>query len=154
MTPEEWPRERKWRHLYLKDVKVRAGQELGFEGVPLDSRELAETEALNVLFICTMNRWRSPTAEKLYARHPLLECRSAGVSSKARRRLKVADLRWADLVVVMEDKHLDRMEAQFRDELRFKETHVLGVEDRYRFMDPELLAELTSALDPLLRVER
>lgn len=53
----------------------------------------------------------------------------------------------------MEDKHSNRIMADFRDELRYKEIHVLGLEDRYKFMDPELVVELRSALDTLLLVE-
>jgi predicted protein tyrosine phosphatase len=43
--------------------------------------------------------------------------------------------------------------ADFRDELRYKEIHVLGLEDRFKFMEPDLIEELRSALDPLLLVE-
>lgn len=114
---------------------------------------MIQTEIRNVLFVCTMNKWRSPTAEQIYAKHPLLECRSAGTSSKARHRVTIADIRWADLIVVMEDKHRNRIMADFREELRSKEIHILGLEDRYKFMEPELVTELKSALDSLLLVE-
>lgn len=153
MTADEWPREKKWRHLYTRSVKVRRAQQLGFEYPRLNARERLETEVLNVLFVCSMNKWRSPTAEKIYRKHPLLACRSAGTSSKAKHRLTVSDIRWADLIVVMEQKHHDRIAANFRDEARFKEVHVLEVEDRYKYMDPELVSELRFALDPILLVE-
>jgi len=153
MKADEWPREKKWRHLYTRSVKLRRAQQLGFEYPRLNEREMLQTEILNVLFICTMNKWRSPTAEHIYAKHPLLECRSAGTSSKAKHRLTVADIRWADLIVVMEDKHINRIMADYRDEARYKEIHVLGIEDRYRYMDPELVEELRLSLDTLLLVE-
>ncbi len=150
---DEWPREKKWRQLYTRSVKVRRAQQLGFEYPRLNDREMVQAEVLHVLFVCTMNKWRSPTAERIYARHPLLACRSAGTSSKARRRIGVGDIRWADLIVVMEDKHCNRIAADFGEELRHKEILVLGLEDRFKFMDPELIEELRSALDPLLLVE-
>jgi predicted protein tyrosine phosphatase len=153
MKADEWPREKKWRHLYTRSVKLRRAQQLGFEYPRLNEREMLQTEILNVLFVCTMNKWRSPTAEKIYAKHPLLECRSAGTSSKAKHPITVGDIRWADMIIVMEDKHSDRIMADFRDELRYKEIHVLGFEDRFKFMDPDLIEELRSALDPLLLVE-
>lgn len=149
---DEWPREKKWRHLYTRSVKLRRAQQLGFEYPRLSEREMLQTEILNVLFVCSMNQWRSPTAEHLYAKHPLLACRSAGTSSKAKHQLTVADIRWADLIVAMEEKHKNRMLAEFREELRFKEIQVLEVEDRYPYMDPALVAELQAALDPLLLV--
>ena len=153
MKSDEWPREKKWRHLYTRSVKVRRAQQLGFEYPRVNEREMLQAEILNVLFVCTMNKWRTPTAEHIYAKHPFLACRSAGTSSKAKHHISVADIRWADLIVVMEDKHKSRIMADFRDEIRYKEIHVLGLEDRYQFMEPELVEALSFALDSLLLVE-
>jgi len=38
----------------------------------------------NILFICSHNQWRSPTAEKVYSKDPRVHARSAGTSPKAR----------------------------------------------------------------------
>jgi predicted protein tyrosine phosphatase len=62
----------------------------------------------------------------------------------------VADLRWADLVVVMESTHRQRLKADHPDEMRYCSVHVLDIEDNYRFMDPELVEELHGAIDPIL----
>ena len=56
---------------------------------------------MNVLFVCSKNQWRSPTAEKVFGRDPGLKVRSAGTSRKARRTVTANDLRWADVVMVM-----------------------------------------------------
>ena len=107
-------------------------------------------ECRNVLFVCSMNKWRSPTAEEIYKSRPLVNARSAGVSSKARRRVSLKDLKWADVVITMERKHKQRLQADFPEAMRYKEIHVLEIEDLYRFMDPELIEELTQAIDPIL----
>ncbi len=65
----------------------------------------ANREPLNVLFVCSRNQWRSPTAEKLWRNHPGLRVRSAGTSPNARRHVSASDLHWADAIVVMEGKH-------------------------------------------------
>ncbi len=109
-----------------------------------------DDEPAHILFICSMNQWRSPTAEELYRKEVGLRCRSAGTSSRARRKVSVKDIRWADLIVVMEAKHLERLRSEFRDELRSVEIEVLEVEDRYQYMDPRLIEELKAVLDPLL----
>ncbi|MBL9174848.1 MAG: hypothetical protein JNL10_15025, partial [Verrucomicrobiales bacterium] len=57
---------------------------------------------LRVLFVCSMNQWRSPTAEALYRNDARLEVRSAGVRIGARRRITQEDLEWADWIFVME----------------------------------------------------
>ena len=38
----------------------------------------------NLLFICSKNQWRSPTAEIMFKGHQLHTARSAGTSDKAR----------------------------------------------------------------------
>ena len=108
------------------------------------------TERLHVLFVCSRNQWRSPTAEQVWKNHPGLMVRSAGVSKAARRRLTVADLRWADLILVMEEKHKSRIRAEYRDEVRYKQIHVLDIPDDYTFMQPELFEVLKLKVEPLL----
>ena len=97
-----------------------------------------------------MNRWRSPTAERLYARDPRVVARSAGTSAGAARRVSAGDLAWADAVVAMEDEHLSRLRRGFARELAGVEAFVLDVPDDFRFMDPELVEELRAAVDPLI----
>lgn len=104
----------------------------------------------HVLFVCSKNQWRSPTAEAIYRRHPGLTVRSAGTARSARRQVSEADLHWADVVIVMEDKHQQRLRAMFPGVLAHTPMHVLDIPDDYRFMDPALIAELRDAIDPLL----
>lgn len=109
-----------------------------------------KNESMNVLFVCSMNQWRSPTAEKIYSKEPFINVRSAGTSSKARRHVSLNDLKWADIVIAMESKHKQRLQADYRQAMRGCEVHVLEIEDRYKFMDPELIEELKFAIDPIL----
>ena len=112
--------------------------------------EMAFREPIKVLFVCSMNQWRSPTAERVYADKPSVLTRSRGTSTKARKTITSHDLKWADLVLVMEQKHKQRLMTAFPGELRFKELHVLDIPDDYKFMDAELIEELTAAVDPIL----
>jgi predicted protein tyrosine phosphatase len=64
--------------------------------------------------------------------------------------LNAADVAWADVILLMEDKHKSRMTAAFPDGVKHKDIHVLGIPDEYRFMQPELIDELTKAIDPIL----
>lgn len=112
--------------------------------------EMANNGSLKILFVCTMNQWRSPTAEKIYADKPKVIARSCGTSNGARRRATSEDLKWADIVFVMERKHQQKLLADFPDEMRFKELHVLDIPDHYRTMDPELIDEIVAAVDPIL----
>lgn len=107
-------------------------------------------ESVKVLFVCSMNQWRSPTAEKIYADAPLIDSRSAGTNKGARQAVNSGNLKWADVVMVMEQKHKQRLLAQYPAEMRYKRLYVLDIPDNYRFMDPELIDELRASVDPIL----
>jgi predicted protein tyrosine phosphatase len=102
----------------------------------------AETERLNVLFVCSRNQWRSPTAEQMFRRDARLAVRSAGTASSARHVVSAADIAWADAIVVMESEHKRRLRASFTRLLDHKPIHVLEIPDEYNYMDPELVALL------------
>jgi predicted protein tyrosine phosphatase len=105
---------------------------------------------LKVLFVCSLNRWRSPTAEQVWRRDPRVDARSAGTSTGARHPVSADDLAWADVVVVMEDKHRSRLLAQFRALLAHKPMHVLDIPDEYKYMDPDLVELLRDPVADLL----
>lgn len=109
---------------------------------------------VNLLFLCSKNQWRSPTAEKVFEREPGLAVRSRGVSRSARRTVTAGDLQWADLVLVMETKHKQRLLADFPGEARSAQVCVLDIPDDYRFMDPELVEVLRETVTPLIESAR
>jgi predicted protein tyrosine phosphatase len=94
---------------------------------------------MNVLFICSRNQWRSPTAERVWRRLPGVNVRSAGTSPQAKRTVNAADIQWADLIFVMETKHQRRLKANFQNLLASKQLVVLDIPDEYQYMDPELV---------------
>lgn len=105
---------------------------------------------MNVLFVCSRNRRRSPTAEQVFAANPALACRSAGTDSGAETPLGADDVAWADLIVAMERRHKRAVAERFHAALRGKRVLCLGIPDRYRFMDPELVRLLEAKLWELL----
>lgn len=96
-------------------------------------------EKLNILFICSRNQWRSPTAEKVWGNHSQLNVRSAGTSPRARKTVGQKDIQWADIILVMEKKHKTRVVAEFVQILDHKPIHVLDITDDYNYMDEELV---------------
>lgn len=103
-----------------------------------------------MLFICSRNKWRSPTAETVFRKHDRIQVRSAGISPRARRTVNVKDIRWADLILVMEQKHKNRIKAEFTQIVQFKRIEVLDIPDDYKYMDPELIEILESTVPSLL----
>lgn len=105
---------------------------------------------IKLLFVCSRNQWRSPTGEKLYQKDARVEARSRGTARGAVRPLTSSDLQWADLVLVMEQKHLRYITSHFAKLVQHKSIHVLDIPDDYRFMDDELVEAIRSAVEPLI----
>lgn len=99
----------------------------------------------NLLFICSRNQWRSPTAEKVY-RNKGYKSRSAGTSAKASKTISENDIRWSSHIFVMEKKHKQRLLAKFPRLLEEKKVIVLDIADDYQYMDQELVDILNHAV--------
>ena len=94
---------------------------------------------IKILFLCSRNKWRSLTAEKIFNGVNGHEVRSAGTENNARIKVTSGHIGWADIIFVMEKKHLRRIQEKFRDILRDKKVIILDISDDYSFMDEELI---------------
>jgi protein-tyrosine phosphatase len=107
---------------------------------------------MNLLFVCTVNRMRSCTAETIYAADPYHKVRSAGTAPTATMQVTPELLRWADRIFVMEKMHESFILERFPDIDVSKKLIVLGIPDFYYYMEPELIEILRAKIDPLLKV--
>ena len=101
---------------------------------------------LKILFICSQNKWRSLTAERLFDDHPHYEARSAGTEPGARVRVTAGHLGWAETIFVMERRHADRLREKFAPGLHGKTVVNLRIPDKYPFGDSTLIALLREKL--------
>lgn len=95
-----------------------------------------------VLFLCSQNRLRSPTAEQVFCSWEGLEVASAGLNNDAENPVSPELLEWAQLIFVMEKAHRNRLGQKFRRHLNGKRVICLDIPDDYDFMDPGLVALL------------
>ncbi|WP_394539733.1 hypothetical protein PRJ39_03695 [Lysobacter enzymogenes] len=144
-------REKNWKLLYLRSQKLARAKQLGIDYPhPSNKHEIEDNEPLNVLFICSRNQWRSPTAEAVWRNHPDLRVRSAGTSPNARRRVSADDIRWAHAIFVMENKHRSRLQDEFGRVVANTPVHVLDIADEYQYMDAELIDLLKASVGSIL----
>ncbi len=92
------------------------------------------------LFVCSQNKLRSPTAEQIFAGRSGIEVSSAGTNHDAENPLTGELIVWADMIIVMERTHRSKIRQKFRDGLDGKAIVCLDIPDRYRFMEPALIA--------------
>ncbi|MBU3887911.1 low molecular weight protein tyrosine phosphatase family protein [Methylosinus sp. KRF6] len=99
-----------------------------------------------VLFVCSQNRLRSPTAEQVFSSRLDLEVASAGTNNDADNPLTSELVAWADVVVVMEKAHRSKVQKRFRSALKGKRLICLDIPDEFEFMDPTLVKLLQTRL--------
>lgn len=99
-----------------------------------------------VLFVCSQNKLRSPTAEQIFSRRADLEVDSAGTNHDAENPVTPEALAWADVIVVMEKAHRAKLQRRFRAALGGKRIICLDIPDDFAFMQPELVALLETKL--------
>ena len=104
----------------------------------------------NVLFVCSANRLRSPTAEQIFSTWPGIETDSAGISNGASRAVVVRAGRVADIIFVMEKTHRTKLNRKFRPSLKGKRVICLDIPDDYEFMDPVLVRMLETRVGRFL----
>ena len=105
---------------------------------------------MNFLFVCTGNISRSPAAEALFRQmtNGRYGTRSAGIAPACPRPLAEEDIRWADVVAVMEEEHHAFILGRWPDTA--PKLRVLAIEDRYHRDHPRLLQLLEDKLGTLL----
>lgn len=92
-----------------------------------------------LLFVCSQNKLRSPTAEAVFANTDGLSVRSAGLNNNAEVPIGNDDVIWADIIFVMEQVHKKKLKARFREQLKDQRVICLGIPDNYDYMQPELV---------------
>src|SRR5688572_27991245 len=100
-----------------------------------------------VLFICSQNRLRSPTAEQVFSAWPGIETSSAGLGPGASVPVTPELLEWADIIFVMERSHRNKLSRKFGRYLKSQRVICLNIPDEYDYMD-EGLIRLLKALVP------
>ena len=105
-----------------------------------------------MLFLCSQNRLRSPTAEQIFASNPAINVASAGTNNDAENPLNSELVRWASIIFVMEKTHRHKLQRRFKNELKNARVICLEIPDEYGFMDEELVQLLKAKVTRFLPV--
>lgn len=103
---------------------------------------------MKVLFVCSRNRLRSLTAETIFDGAAEHQVRSAGTAEGARIRVTAGHVGWAEMIFVMEKRHLGKLREKFREEMAGKRVVCLYIPDEYGYMDEELIDRLRGGVAP------
>ncbi len=103
-----------------------------------------------VLFVCSQNRLRSPTAERIFSSVAGLEVDSAGTNKDADNPVSLDSIEWADVIFVMQKAHRNKLSRMFGSKIRQKKVICLNVPDEFEYMDPALVTLLNAIVPPHL----
>lgn len=107
-----------------------------------------------LLFICSQNKLRSPTAEAVFSEYEGLETDSAGLDRYAEVPLSTEAIIWADIIFVMEKSHKNKLSKNFQPLLKDKRIICLDIPDDYEYMEPALIELLKQKVLPLLKIKK
>lgn len=79
-----------------------------------------------------------------------LEVTSAGTNHDAENPVTSEVLEWADIIIVMERLHRNKIQKKFRSSLNGKRIVCLEIPDEYEYMDPGLIRLLEAKVPKFL----
>ncbi len=107
---------------------------------------------MNILFVCSANRLRSPTAEAVFDGHDGIVARSAGTNGDAPWPIEPDLIEWADMIFAMERYHVTTIRRRFRAHLKDRKLICLDIPDDYDYMDPRLIRLLHTKVSRLIGI--
>ena len=103
-----------------------------------------------ILFLCSKNKLRSPTAETIFSNVHDWEVYSAGISNDAEVHVSIEDIEWADFIFVMENSHKKKLSHKFGQAVKNQTIISLDIPDDFEYMDEKLIALLESKVPKLV----
>lgn len=107
---------------------------------------------MNLLFVCSENRLRSPTGEEVFSKYEGINAIGAGTNSDAETPVTGDLIEWANIIFVMEKTHRNKVSKKFKELLKGKKLVCLDIPDNYDRMDPVLVRLLENKVSRHVRL--
>ncbi|WP_345873369.1 phosphotyrosine protein phosphatase [Shewanella algae] len=107
---------------------------------------------MNLLFVCSENRLRSPTGEEVFSAFEGIYAIGAGTNADAETVVSGDLIQWADFIFVMEKSHKIKVAKKFKELLKGKKLVCLDIPDNYQRMDPALVTLLRNKVAQHVRL--
>jgi predicted protein tyrosine phosphatase len=106
----------------------------------------------NILFICSQNKLRSPTAETIFCDIEGFKVLSAGLNNDAEVPITSELVEWAETIFVMEKAQKNKLQKKFRKYINKQRVICLDIPDDYEYMQPELVEILEQNLGNFFKI--
>lgn len=108
---------------------------------------------MNLLFVCSENRLRSPTGEAVFSKFEGINAIGCGTNQDAETVVSGDLIEWADIIFVMEKSHRNKVSTKFKALLKQKKLVCLDIADNYERMDPDLVRLLINKVSRHVRFQ-
>jgi len=100
---------------------------------------MEDIKIIKILFVCSQNQLRSPTAERIFSKYKNLDVKSAGLHDDAEVVISGEYIEWAEYIFVMEDIHKYKLVNKYSEYIKDQKIVCLQIPDKYAYMDEELI---------------
>ncbi len=107
---------------------------------------------MNLLFVCTKNKFRGPTCEEVFSAYEGINAISAGTNNDAGSTVSGDLIEWADIIFVMEKSHRNKISEKFKDLIKKKKLVCLDIPAFYDRMDSILVRVLKNKVSRYVRL--
>ena len=107
---------------------------------------------MNLLFVCSENRLRSPTGEEVFSKYEGINAIGAGTNNSAQTTVSGDLIEWADVIFVMEKYHRNKISKKFKELLKDKRVVCLDIPDNYNRMDSVLVSLMENKVSKHVRL--
>jgi predicted protein tyrosine phosphatase len=94
---------------------------------------------MNLLFVCSENKLRSPTAETVFSEYEHVNAIGCGTNSDSETPFSGDLVQWADAILVMEKTHKIKVAKKYKALLKGKKLACLDIPDNYQYMQMALI---------------
>jgi len=108
---------------------------------------------MNLLFVCSENRLRSPAGEAIFSKYDGIDAIGTGTNSDAETPVSGDLIEWADIIFAMEKSHRNKIAKKFSALLKNKQLVCLGIPDNYAYMQPELVKILEPRVNRIIAIQ-
>lgn len=108
-----------------------------------------ENKKKKILFVCTVNKMRSLTAQEIFKDSEKYEVKSAGTDKSATQVINEELINWADTILVMEKSHRNYIRNKFYNLYKKKTITCMYIPDEYDYMSKDLISILKNKMKDL-----
>ena len=106
----------------------------------------------HILFVCSQNKLRNPSAETIFPEKEGFDVLSAGLNNGAEIPLTAELVEWAETIFVIEKAQRNKLRKKYRKSINKQNVICLEIPNDHEYMGPKLIAILEQKLGKFFKI--